>query len=47
MALNPFCPGMCLHFQGQVYYQLQRYEEAENVLTADLPHPRQTPLVCS
>jgi adenylate cyclase len=32
MALNPLCPGMWLHFQGQVYYQLQRYEEAENVL---------------
>ena len=32
MALNPLCPGMCLHFQGQAYYQLQRYEEAENVL---------------
>jgi adenylate cyclase len=32
MALNPLCPGMWLHFQGQAYYQLQRYEEAENVL---------------
>jgi adenylate cyclase len=32
MALNPLCPGMWLHFQGQVYYQLRRYEEAENVL---------------
>jgi adenylate cyclase len=32
MALNPLCPGMWLHFQGQAYYQLRRYEEAENVL---------------
>ncbi len=32
MVLNPLCPGMWLHFQGQAYYQLQRYEEAENVL---------------
>ena len=32
IALNPLCPGMWLHFQGQAYYQLQRYEEAENVL---------------
>jgi adenylate cyclase len=32
MALNPLCPGMWLHFQGQAYYQLQRYEEAENVV---------------
>ena len=23
---------MWLHFQGQAYYQLERYEEAENVL---------------
>jgi adenylate cyclase len=26
------CPGMWLHFQGRAYYQLRRYEEAENVL---------------
>ena len=32
MALNPLCPGMWLHFQGQVYYQLGRYEEAAGVL---------------
>ncbi len=32
MALNSLCPGMWLHFQGQAYYQLQRYEEAENVV---------------
>ncbi len=32
MALNPLCPGMWLHFQGQVYYQLGRYDEAEAVL---------------
>ena len=32
MALNPLCPVMWLHFQGQVYYQLQRYDEAESVL---------------
>ena len=32
MALNPLCPGMWLHFQGQVYYQLGRYDEAAGVL---------------
>ena len=32
MALDPLCPGMWLHFQGQAYYQLRRYEEAEVVL---------------
>jgi TolB-like protein/tetratricopeptide (TPR) repeat protein len=32
MALNPLCPGMWLHFQGQVYYRLRRYEEAVAVL---------------
>jgi len=32
MALDPLCPGMWLHFQGQAYYQLQRYVEAEAVL---------------
>jgi adenylate cyclase len=32
MALNPLAPGMWLHFQGQAYYQLGRYEEAAAVL---------------
>ncbi len=32
MALNPLCPGMWLHFQGQAYYRLERYEEAAAVL---------------
>jgi len=32
MALDPLCPNMWLHFQGQVYFQLRRYEEAEAVL---------------
>ena len=32
MALNPLCPGMWLHFQGQAYFQLGRYEEGEGVL---------------
>src|SRR5271166_2036501 len=32
VALNPLCPGMWLHFQGQAYYQLERYEEAAAVL---------------
>jgi adenylate cyclase len=32
MALNPLCPGMWLHFQGQAYFQLGRYEEASVVL---------------
>jgi adenylate cyclase len=27
-ALNPLYPGMWLHFQGQAYFQLGRYEEA-------------------
>jgi adenylate cyclase len=47
MALNPFCPGMCLHFQGQVYYQLQRYEEAENVLTRRIFRTRDRRLSCA
>jgi TolB-like protein/class 3 adenylate cyclase len=32
MALNPLAPGMWLHFQGQAYYQLGRYEEGAAVL---------------
>ena len=32
MALNPLCPGMWLHFRGQAYYQLRRYEDAASVL---------------
>jgi adenylate cyclase len=32
MALNPLCPDMWLHFQGQTYFQLGRYEEAAAVL---------------
>jgi adenylate cyclase len=32
IALDPLCPGMWLHFQGQVYFQLRRYEEAVSVL---------------
>ena len=32
MALDPLCPGMWLHFQGQAYYQLRRYDDAEAVL---------------
>ena len=32
MALNPLAPGMWLHFQGQAYFQLGRYEEAAAVL---------------
>ena len=32
MALDPFCPGMVLHFHGQAYFQLRRYEEAAAVL---------------
>ena len=32
MALDPLCPGMWLHFQGQVYFQLRRYEQAVSVL---------------
>ena len=32
MALNPLCPDMWLHFQGQAYFQLGRYEEAAAVL---------------
>jgi len=32
VALNPLFPGMWLHFQGQAYFQLGRYEEAEAVL---------------
>jgi adenylate cyclase len=32
MALNPLCPVMWLHFQGQAYFQLGRYEEAAAVL---------------
>ncbi len=31
-ALDPLFPGMWLHFQGQAYFQLGRYEEAEAVL---------------
>ncbi len=32
MALDPMCPGMVLHFHGQAYFQLRRYEEAAAVL---------------
>jgi adenylate cyclase len=32
MALNPLCPVMWLHFQGQAYFQLGRYEEAAAAL---------------
>ena len=32
VALDPLCPGMVLHFHGQAYYQLRRYEEAATVL---------------
>ncbi len=32
MALDPICPGMVLHFHGQAYFQLGRYEEAAAVL---------------
>jgi adenylate cyclase len=32
MALNPLCPDMWLHFQGQAYFQLGRYEEAAAAL---------------
>src|SRR5271166_3951000 len=28
MALDPYCPGMVLHFQAQAAYQLGRYPEA-------------------
>jgi adenylate cyclase len=31
-ALDPICPGMVLHFHGQTYFQLGRYEEAAAVL---------------
>ena len=32
MALDPLCSSMWLHFQGQTYFQLRRYEEAVSVL---------------
>jgi len=32
VALNPLCPEMWLHFHGQAYFQLGRYEEAVAVL---------------
>jgi adenylate cyclase len=32
VALDPMCPGMVLHFHGQAYFQLRRYEEAAAVL---------------
>ncbi len=32
MELDPLCPGMWLHFHGQVYFQMRRYEEAVSVL---------------
>ena len=32
MALDPFCPGMWLHFQAQAAFQLGRYETAVALL---------------
>ncbi len=32
MALDPYCPGMVLHFQAQAAYQLGRYPEASSLL---------------
>ena len=32
VALDPYCPGMVLHFQAQAAYQLGRYAEAVGVL---------------
>jgi adenylate cyclase len=32
VALDPLCPGMWLHFQGQAYFQLRRYEAAVSAL---------------
>ena len=32
MALDPYCPGMVLHFQAQAAYQLGRYPEAVGLL---------------
>jgi adenylate cyclase len=32
MALDPYCPGMWLHFQAQAAFQLSRYEMAIAIL---------------
>jgi len=32
MALDPYCPGMVLHFQAQAAYRLGRYPEAIGLL---------------